>query len=188
VLIAASFARGARWLIIPALVVAVPAAAVAAADIRFDGSVGEREYRPTSASAIPDDGYRLGVGQLIIDLRGLPWQRGDVVEVRTDLGLGRTVVSVPPQVCVEADTNLSVGEAYVRGERSAGVDPELNETPPAGKAPRLLFDGEQDAGRLVVTDEPSETVDGHDRWGGRWNDDDEDDEAERLAARRACES
>jgi phage shock protein PspC (stress-responsive transcriptional regulator) len=189
VLIAASFARGARWLIVPALVVAVPAAAVAAADIRFDDSIGEREYRPTAASAIPDDGYRLGVGHLVVDLRGLPWNRGDVVEVSTDLGLGQTVVSVPQEVCVEADTNLSAGEAYVRGERSSGIDPELTEAPPPGKAPRLVFDGEQDAGQLVVTDDPPETVDGHDRWGGRWNDDDdEDDAAERLAARRACEA
>jgi phage shock protein PspC (stress-responsive transcriptional regulator) len=187
VLIAASFARGARWLIIPALVVAVPAGAVAAADIRFDDSVGEREYRPSTARTIPDDGYRLGVGRLVVDLRALPWQRGDVVEVRTDLGIGQTVVSVPPQVCVEADTNLSVGEAYVRGERSSGVDPELVETPPAGKSPRLMLEGEQDAGQLVVTDDPPDEVDGHDRWRDRWADD-EDDAAERLAARRACES
>jgi hypothetical protein len=167
-------------------VVALPAGAVAAADIRFDDSVGQREYRPTAEPAIPDDGYKLGMGQLIVDLRALPWQRGDVVEVRTDLGIGQTVVSVPPQVCVEADTNLSVGEAYVRGERSAGVDPELTETPPAGKAPRLLLDGEQDAGRLMITDDPPESVEGHDGWRDRW-DDDGDDEAERLAARRACE-
>ena len=59
-LVIAAFRGGARWLIVPALALALPLSAVAAADVSFDGGVGERIYEPLSAEAIPDDGYELG--------------------------------------------------------------------------------------------------------------------------------
>ena len=48
-LVVAGLAGGARWLIAPALVLVLPLAIVAAADVRVDGGVGERSYRPASA-------------------------------------------------------------------------------------------------------------------------------------------
>ena len=47
-LVVAAFAGGARWLIVPALVLVLPLAIVAAADIDVDGGVGERQYRPAT--------------------------------------------------------------------------------------------------------------------------------------------
>jgi phage shock protein PspC (stress-responsive transcriptional regulator) len=190
VLIASAFtdARRAAWLIVPALLIGLPAGALAASDIRFDGDVGEREYRPTTTTGIPEDGYRLGVGHLIVDLQGLPWRRGETVEVETDLGVGQTVVSVPPRVCVEVDATMAAGELYVRGARSAGVDPDLAEDPPPGGAPRLVLDSRVDVGQLTVSERPPEEID-HERFDGdRFDDDDEDTAAERLSARRACET
>src|SRR5918994_192547 len=116
-----------RWLIVPALVVALPAGGIAAADVRFDGGIGEREYRPATVAAIDADGYSLGVGELTVDLRELPWRRGGSVEVETDMGIGETIVSVPLNVCVKSDAHARLGEVYVRGQRSGGVDPEVVE-------------------------------------------------------------
>ena len=84
-----------RWLIVPALALALPLGAVAAADVSFDGGVGERSHEPVSAAAIPEDGYELGIGRLAVDLREIDWQDDTVVELRTDLGVGETVVAVP---------------------------------------------------------------------------------------------
>ncbi len=42
----AAFRGGARWLIAPALALALPLGAVSAADISFAGSIGERDYAP----------------------------------------------------------------------------------------------------------------------------------------------
>ena len=47
-LVVSAFAGGARWLIVPALVLVLPLAIVAAADIDVDGGIGEREYRPAT--------------------------------------------------------------------------------------------------------------------------------------------
>ena len=158
-----------RWLIVPALVLALPAGAVAAGDVSFDGGVGEREYRPAAAAELPADGYSLGVGQMTVDLRGMGWPRDRTVELDTDMGVGQTVVSVPARVCVDADVNASVGHVLVRGREGSGIDAEVTEVtegPRLGEAPRLVLDSEVDAGEIVVTDRPPEEFteddDGHD--------------------------
>jgi phage shock protein PspC (stress-responsive transcriptional regulator) len=178
-----------RWLIVPALVLALPAGAVAAADVRFDGGIGERDYRPTSAAQVPDDGYSLGIGQLVVDLRGLPWHRDQTLDLATDMGVGQTVVSVPSNVCVQADATASAGDVFVRGQRSSGIDAEVVEHPPEGRAPRLVLDSELDAGQIVVSDRaPEDLSENRHGFGSRRFDDlDEGADEERASAQRACE-
>jgi phage shock protein PspC (stress-responsive transcriptional regulator) len=151
--------RASPWLLAAALLLALPAGAVAAADIRFDGGIGERDYRPTSIAALPDDGYELGVGQLIVDLRDLPWAEGQTISLDSELGVGQMIVSVPSNVCVDAHAKAKAGQLVVRGEKSDGIDAELDSGEPIGKAPRLDLDAEIQLGRLVVTDRDPEEVD-----------------------------
>ena len=177
-----------RWLIVPALVLALPAGAVAAADVSFDGAIGERDHRPVSAAELPADGYSLGVGQMTVDLRELEWPRDRRVELDTDMGVGQTVVSVPSRVCVEGDVNASVGHVLVRGREGSGVDAEVTEGPPLGDDPRLVLDSEIDAGQIVVTDRPPEEFTG-DRRGFRdegWHGSDGSDPEEQERQDRAC--
>ena len=94
-LIVAAFNGGARWLIVPALLMAFPAGVVAAADVDLDGGVGEREYRPTSTADVRER-YELGMGRLEIDLRDANLPRGDT-PLQVDLGVGEAVVVVPAQ-------------------------------------------------------------------------------------------
>src|SRR5215208_2224390 len=74
-LVVAGLSGGARWLIAPALVLVLPLAIVAAADIRVDGGVGERQYRPVSVDDLRPD-YELGMGQLVVDLRDVDLPAG----------------------------------------------------------------------------------------------------------------
>ena len=141
-----------------ALVLGLPAGAVAAADVSIDESIGQREYTPTVVADIPADGYELGTGQLVVDLRELPWSPGSSVEVSTETGLGQTIVSVPPNVCVVAHASAKGGELLVAGEQSDGVDPEIDQSQPPGKAPRLKLDAEMQFGQLIVTDQDPDAV------------------------------
>ncbi|HVL97300.1 MAG TPA: PspC domain-containing protein, partial [Solirubrobacteraceae bacterium] len=120
VLIAAAFAGGARWLIAPALLLAVPLALVSAAGISFEGGVGQREYRPGSLNDLRDE-YRLGVGELVLDLRDVDFGAGTTT-VRTDVGVGATRVLLPRGVCVASEVELGLGEADVLDRESHGVD------------------------------------------------------------------
>ena len=154
--------RIAPWLLAAALVLGLPAGAMAAADIRFDGGIGEREYRPAALTDLPADGYDFGVGQMIVDLRDLPWTDGQTVSLSSELGIGQMIVSVPPNVCVDADATGKAGELLVRGETSDGVDLEIDQSQPQGKAPRLDLDAQIQLGQLTVTDRDPIAVEEHD--------------------------
>jgi phage shock protein PspC (stress-responsive transcriptional regulator) len=99
-LILSAFRGGARWLVAPAAVLAIPLGLVAAADVSFGDGVGNREYQPSSISTLPDDGYELGVGRLEIDLREIAWEPDTVVDMSVDVGIGEAVIAVPESVCV----------------------------------------------------------------------------------------
>jgi phage shock protein PspC (stress-responsive transcriptional regulator) len=68
VMVAAAFAGGARWLVLPALALALPLALISAAGVKADGSVGDRSYVPRSPDQVRDR-YELGMGRLVVDLR-----------------------------------------------------------------------------------------------------------------------
>jgi phage shock protein PspC (stress-responsive transcriptional regulator) len=155
--------RIAPWLIATALVLAIPAGAIAAADIHIDESVGERDYNPATVSDLPTDGYELGTGQLIVDLRDLPWSPGQTVPVKAELGLGQMIVSVPADVCVAAHATAKGGELLIAGEQSDGIDAEVDKTEPTGKPPRLELDAGLQFGQMIVTDQDPDEVDGHSR-------------------------
>jgi phage shock protein PspC (stress-responsive transcriptional regulator) len=153
--------RIAPWLLAAALVLGLPAGATAAADIRFDGGIGEREYRPIAVTDIPSDGYDFGVGQMIVDLRDLPWAAGQTIPVSSELGVGQMIVSVPSNVCVVAHATGKAGDLIVRGDQSEGLDPEIDQGEPRSDAPRLDLDAEIQIGQLIVTDQDPDDVADH---------------------------
>jgi phage shock protein PspC (stress-responsive transcriptional regulator) len=163
-LVAAAFATDLRRrltppLVVLALVLGIPAGAIAAADIKFDNSVGQRTYTPTVAADLPADGYKLGTGQLVVDLRQLPWAPGETIAASARLGIGQMIVSVPSSVCVMGHTTAKAGELVVAGDVSNGVDPEVDLGTPTSKAPRLNLDADIQLGQLIVTDEAPDEID-----------------------------
>jgi phage shock protein PspC (stress-responsive transcriptional regulator) len=181
--VAALAGGGVRWLIAPALALAVGVGGAAAADLPFDSSFGQRSYRPVSVSSIPADGYKLGIGQLKVDLRGLDWHRKQVVDLDADLGIGQLVVGVPENVCVEATTHAGAGELDVTGQRSDGVDVDANVASGSTATPRLVLDADVDMGQIQVIN--SNTADLDEQRHGFFH---EDTSALRDAAERACAS
>jgi hypothetical protein len=163
-LVAAAFATDVRRRVTPpllvlALVLGIPAGAIAATDIKIDDSVGERTYTPTVAADIPADGYELGTGQLVVDLRRLPWKPGQTIAASAHLGIGQTIVSVPSRVCVVGHATAKAGELIVAGEVSHGIDPEIDQGTPTSTAPRLALDADIQLGQVIVTDEDPEEID-----------------------------
>jgi phage shock protein PspC (stress-responsive transcriptional regulator) len=149
------------WLLASALVLAIPAGATAAADIHFNGGIGERTYRPAALTDLPSDGYDFGVGQMIVDLRDLPWTQGQTISLSSKLGVGQMIVSVPSNVCVHAHATAKAGELLVRGDQSDGVDPEVDQGQPRSQAPRLALNAELQVGQLIVTDQDPNAVSDH---------------------------
>jgi phage shock protein PspC (stress-responsive transcriptional regulator) len=120
-LIAGGMRGGARWLVLPALMLAIPATVVEAADLKLKGGVGDRGYRPASVSELRPV-YRLGVGELALDLRDLHIEATQVVDVRARIGVGEVQVTVPRGVCVQSAAHAGIGATDILGRVNDGVD------------------------------------------------------------------
>lgn len=154
VLVVSSFVGGARWLILPAIVLATPATVVSAADLDVDGGVGAREYRPQAVSDIRPL-YELGGGELVVDLRGVEFPAGDT-PVAIELGVGGAHVIVPEGLCVAARADIGAGHVDVLGRESGGLDIAWAESPERSPSvPRLVIDAEIGIGALEVDDDRS---------------------------------
>ncbi len=146
--------RSTPLLLTIALVLGIPAGAIAAADIDIDGSIGQRNYTPTALIDVPAHGYELGTGQLVVDLRELPWQKGKTIPVSSHLGIGQMIVSIPKNVCVVGHATGKAGGLVVAGQVSHGVDPDVSLGTPTTDAPRLDLSADIQLGQMIVTDQP----------------------------------
>jgi phage shock protein PspC (stress-responsive transcriptional regulator) len=154
-----AFRGGARWLIPPAIALAVGAGAAAASDLDLRGGIGEREYHPLTVASIPADGYRLGVGRLVVDLRDLNWREARVVHLDIDLGTGQADVFVPERVCVKGSTHAGIGESEVAGERNDGLDVDHSAGAGSTAVPRIEIDATVDVGQLRVVNSDTADID-----------------------------
>jgi phage shock protein PspC (stress-responsive transcriptional regulator) len=160
-MVVAAFAGGARWLILPALAVALPAALVAAAGIDLRGGMGERTYAPTSATAVAS-GYEMGAGRMVVDLRRAGLPPGDR-RLNLRLGAGQAVVVVPDDVCVAPAAKVGAGDVQLFDRHQGGVDLDVVEhatAPPS--TTRLLVDAHLGVGQLQFRHTPPRHD--HDQW------------------------
>lgn len=148
-ILAGAFVRPVRWLVLPAVALALSAATVSASGIDLDGGVGERDYRPASAAELREP-YRLGMGELIVDLRQTELPPGDV-EMAIDLGVGDARVIVPEDVCVATDAEIGIGEVLAFDRDSGGVDVDYEDLPSADSSTtRLLVNADIGVGALRI--------------------------------------
>ena len=164
----AAFSRPARWLILPALAIAMPAGFVAAAGIDLDGGIGERTYRPVSATQIREH-YEVGTGRLVVDLRQTDLSAGDRT-IDVDVGMGEAVVVVPDDVCVATDARVGMGATSVFEQTNGGIDVDTDEGGVARSgAGRLLVDANIGLGHLDIrkTDPDVRHWEDSDNWNER---------------------
>jgi phage shock protein PspC (stress-responsive transcriptional regulator) len=152
VLVAAAFARPARWLILPALSLGLAAGFITAAGVNLDGGVGQREYHPTAMTDLRDR-YQLGVGELVVDLRRTDLPAGDR-HIRMEVGMGHALLLVPDDVCVATEADVGMGAVDVFNRTNGGIDVNIDDarTPSAGK-PRIVLNGDVGLGLLEVAHE-----------------------------------
>jgi len=149
--VAGAFLKPIRWLVPPALALALAAGVVSAAGIDLDGGVGQREYRPTSTVDLRDR-YELGIGDLIVDLRDTDLPAGDV-PLEVDVGLGQAVVLVPRDVCVATSADVGIGNVRMFNRDNGGIDVDFQDTPEAvPDVTRLVLDAEIGVGEVRVED------------------------------------
>jgi phage shock protein PspC (stress-responsive transcriptional regulator) len=150
-IVAGAFLKPVRWLVPPALTLALAAGVVSAAGIDLDGGVGEREYRPATTADL-EDRYELGMGELVVDLRETDLPAGDV-PLELDVGIGEAMVIVPEDVCVATSADVGIGNVSMFGRDNGGIDVDFQDTPDAAPdVTRVVLDADVGLGELRVHD------------------------------------
>jgi phage shock protein PspC (stress-responsive transcriptional regulator) len=124
-LVGGAFRGGARWLIAPALVLALPLGAVAATDLDVRGTWGDRTFHPGTAAELAG-GYEMGVGSMKVDMRDVDLPAGRT-DLRLDLGMGEIQVLVPEDTCVTTDAEVGVGAVNVGDGDQGGIDVDVSD-------------------------------------------------------------
>src|SRR4051812_26326920 len=118
-LVVGAFTGGMRWLILPAIALALSAGVAAAADLDISGGTGERFYAPATTAALQPN-YRLGVGHLRLDLRNTEFGPGNH-RVHLKVGVGQAEVLVPDDVCVSSTAHIAAGATQIFDHTSGGA-------------------------------------------------------------------
>ena len=102
-------------------------AAVVATVFRVDvrDGIGERTYLPSDAAV--HKRYRLGIGELRLDLSGLKLPVGET-EVDARIGIGDLTVIVPSAAALRVRADAEIGEANVLGRRDDGRNASVGVT------------------------------------------------------------
>lgn len=149
--------RKAAWVLVPALWIAALGGLVAAADVRFDGGIGEKNYRPIETSALPAHGYKLAAGHMRIDLRDLRLAPGTITQLPVQVGMGATTIIVPSSVCVQSASKVGAGYIDVLGDDEGGFDVHRDLEGARGRAPRVQLRAKVGMGALEVVHRPQDS-------------------------------
>lgn len=148
--VAAFTTRSARWLIVPALALALPVGVVEAAGIDLHGGAGDRDYRPVSPDQVRSS-YRVGAGRLTVDLRDAHLTPGDH-PLKLRVGVGQAVLVVPSNVCVASHAKIGIGQVQSFDRSNGGIDVDWNDQPTtAGTNPRVLLDAHVGMGQVLIS-------------------------------------
>ena len=116
--------------------------------VPFSGETGERTFRPQTVTEVQDV-YRLGAGEMSIDLRSIGFESG-IVDLEATVGAGHLVVIVPAGAGVEVDSRVGFGEVEVFGLVRSGIGREINIEAPEGAEFVIAINVEVGFGQLQV--------------------------------------
>ncbi|MBT8213023.1 MAG: cell wall-active antibiotics response protein [Acidimicrobiia bacterium] len=98
-------------------------------DVPFSGGIGDADYGPAAVADL-DSPYRLAIGDLTVDLRGVDFEPG-LTEIEATVAIGHLVVQLPEGVAVAVDMSVGAGQAVVDTDTGAeqsfdGLDVDEN--------------------------------------------------------------
>jgi phage shock protein PspC (stress-responsive transcriptional regulator) len=147
VAVGAYFQRRTGGLVVVGVLLATLAICVSAVDLRLEGPIGDRTFRPFTSSDVKRT-YDVSIGDLTVDLSGTSFT-GDT-DLDANVGIGSLTVLVPDDVNVAVDASASAGELTVFGRRTDGWDAELTATAEGSNDTTVTIDANMGFGEVTV--------------------------------------
>jgi hypothetical protein len=127
------------------LLVTIPAVVI---DVPLSGGVGDHVYRPTTRAEMQTH-YKLGIGQLSVDLRDAPLANR-ISNVTAQLGIGELSVDVPTNVRVDVQSHVGAGHIELFGNQDGGAPDDAHAIAGSGQRGVLHLDLKVGAGAIIV--------------------------------------
>ena len=145
---------GTKGLIAVGLVLAAALGVTSLTNRPLHGGIGDRSWQPASAAELRSN-YRLGVGDLTVDLRDVHLAEG-TKRVNASLGVGDLTVLVPDNVEVRVSGRSGAGQVELFGSEYHGVNVEqtARDAGPTDNAPVLVLDTRVGVGHIDVERAP----------------------------------
>ncbi len=150
----------------------LPSVALAAGGVRIEPRDGTVTVAPSALSDAPREGYRSGIGSMLVDLRHTAIAADDR-PLRIEAGVRRTIVALPHDRCANVDVQYHVvafaarvasivtgatgspfSEVILFGDAQVGRSGVAGNENARGNAPTLQIDFESAGGSLIVRDYP----------------------------------
>ncbi len=126
----------ARWLVVPGLLLIPLVLGASLLRVPFQGGVGQRVFRPNAVVDVRHV-YRLGAGQLTVDLTQVPFA-GERIGLPASVAMGQLVVVVPPGLSVQIHAAADAGEVDLFGQRYDGLKTSVDRTFVSDASPGTL--------------------------------------------------
>lgn len=148
-LVAGGFIGRARWLILLGVVMVPTMLFSPVFEYNWNSDNFDRTIRPASFAEL-EGSYSIDVGNLVVDLRQLPWD-GQSIDLDLSVDAGSIEVIVPDGVGLVGEASLDVGQVTVLDRVSAGIgNPTLSFDEP-GSLGTVELDASGDVGNISVT-------------------------------------
>lgn len=147
-LVIGGFAGRARWLIIIGAILVPTLMFSPVFEYDWSSDTFDQVVSPSSFADL-EPSYSLDVGNLVIDLRNLPWD-GETIELSANVDAGNLEIRFPDDIAVVGEASVDVGRVSADGRQSAGLgDPSLELDIP-GSSGTVLLDARVDVGNIDI--------------------------------------
>jgi phage shock protein PspC (stress-responsive transcriptional regulator) len=123
-LLVGAFAGRARWLALVGLLGLPILFGSPALEYDFDDWNAATVSQTPTTFADLDGIYEHSIGELVIDLRELPWD-GELVELDASLGIGELRILLPETISIIGHAEASIGHVEFDNRQSSGLSPNL---------------------------------------------------------------
>jgi phage shock protein PspC (stress-responsive transcriptional regulator) len=110
-------------LVVVGIILATLAVTVSVIDVRLDGPIGDRTFRPFETAAV-ERSYDVSIGSLKVDLTNVDLSGGR--ELDANVGIGELRVVVPYGVAVDVEATASAGDVVVFGRHDEGANAKVS--------------------------------------------------------------
>jgi phage shock protein PspC (stress-responsive transcriptional regulator) len=124
-------------------------ALVASTGVPMTGGIGDRVYVPASLSQV-QPAYRLGAGNLTVDLRRVHFSSQDPVHLAASVAVGMLTIDLPPKVSVDVTAHSGVGNVTSTPDGLWRFT-----TPTSSGKPQLVLNAQAGVGQVRIVRVPA---------------------------------